>query len=145
MTKFFIFGYYGQGNAGDEAILAALIDGIKAEIPNSDVSVYSANPTETKKTHKVNAFHFFGLDTKSVIKSLIRKSRFDFINGFSNFLKSDVVIIGGGGLFFDTQETNKWIFGYLKLIRQAKRFGKKVALVGISVGPLHHKGIRGCD
>ncbi len=140
MSRISIFGYYGQGNAGDEAILSALIDGIKTELPSANISVCSANPEETKKSHHVNAFPFFGTSLKAIAKGLLRKTRSHYINAIVSFFRSDLIIIGGGGLFFDSKETNKWIFGYIDLIHRAKRFGKKVALVGISVGPLHHKG-----
>lgn len=140
MTRFSIFGYYGQGNAGDEAILSALIDGIKAELPDSNISVCSAHPQETKTEHQVNAYRFFGLGLKSIIKGLLRKTRSDYMNAVISFFRSDVIIIGGGGLFFDNAETNRWFFGYINLIHRAKRYGKKVALVGISVGPLYHQG-----
>jgi polysaccharide pyruvyl transferase CsaB len=139
MTRFSIFGYYGQGNAGDEAILSALVDGIKNELPNAHISVCSATPDETKRNHGVNAFRFFGIDFKSIIKGIIGRSRIGYLNAVISFLRSDVIVIGGGGLFYDTKETNAWFFGYINLIRRAKRFGKKIALVGISVGPLHHK------
>lgn len=139
MPHFSIFGYYGQGNAGDEAILAALTDGIKQHIPHSSIGVYSANIKETEDTHGVKAYSFFGIDIKSVVKGILRRSRVTYVKSVFNFLKTDVVVIGGGGLFFDSPETNKWIYGYINLIHRAKRFGKKVALVGISVGPLHHQ------
>lgn len=139
MARFSIFGYYGQGNAGDEAILSALIDGIRAEFPNANICVCSAHPEETRRNHQVDAFRFFGIDPKSIIKNLLRTTRLDYIKAVISFLRSDIVIIGGGGLFFDNQETNKWIFGYINLIHRAKRFQKKIALVGISVGPLYHK------
>tara|TARA_R100000656_G_scaffold82155_1_gene60127 strand:+ start:91 stop:1254 length:1164 start_codon:yes stop_codon:yes gene_type:complete len=140
MTRFSIFGYYGQGNAGDEAILAALIDGIQAELPDANISVCSARPNATKTEHRVNAYPYFGIDLKAIVKGILGKNRIGYLNAIISFFRSDVIVIGGGGLFFDTPETNKWFFGYINLIRRAKRFGKKVALVGISVGPLHHKG-----
>jgi polysaccharide pyruvyl transferase WcaK-like protein len=139
MTRFSIFGYYGQGNAGDEAILSALVDGIKNELPNARISVCSANLDETKQNYGVNSFRFFGIDFKSIIKGILGSSRIGYLNAVISFLRSNVIIIGGGGLFYDTKETNEWFFGYINLIHRAKRFGKKVALVGISVGPLHHK------
>jgi polysaccharide pyruvyl transferase CsaB len=139
MTRFSIYGYYGQGNAGDEAILSALVDGIRNELPDSHISVCSARPAETKQNHGVNAFNYFSIDAKSIIKGLLKRSRIGYINAVTSFFRSDVIIIGGGGLFYDTKETNEWFFGYIHLIRRAKKFGKKVALVGISVGPLHHK------
>jgi polysaccharide pyruvyl transferase CsaB len=139
MTRFSIFGYYGQGNAGDEAILSALVDGIRKELPTSSICVYSARPEETRNNYHVDAYRFFGINLKSVIKGILRKTRIDYIKSVVSFFRSDIIIIGGGGLFFDTPETNRWIFGYINLIHRAKRFGKKVALVGISIGPLYHK------
>ncbi len=139
MPLFSIFGYYGQGNAGDEAILAALIDGIKSTVPTAQISVYSANQDETKNTHQVDAYRPFSLDFTSIIKSILGRARISYLKSVFNFLRSDVIVIGGGGLFFDSKETNRWIYGYLKLIHRARKLGKKIALVGISVGPLHHK------
>ena len=140
MTRFSIFGYYGQGNAGDEAILSALVDGIRTELPTSSICVYSARPQETRNIYQVDAYRFFGINLKSIIKGILRKTRIDYIKSVVSFFRSDLIIIGGGGLFFDNPETNRWIFGYINLIYRAKRFGKKVALMGISVGPLYHKG-----
>lgn len=142
MPRFSIFGYYGQGNAGDEAILAALTDGIRAEFKDPIIGVYTANIQETEKSHNVKGYRFFGLDIKSIIVGLLGRSRSIYIKSVLHFLRTDVVVIGGGGLFFDSVETNEWIYGYINMIHRAKRFGKKVALVGISVGPLHHKDSR---
>lgn len=139
MALFSIFGYYGQGNSGDEAILAALVDGIKTTVPAAQISVYSANPDETRIMHQVEAYNPVSIDFKSIIKGILGRSRINYLKSLFNFLRSDIVIIGGGGLFFDSKETNRWIYGYIKLIHRAKQLGKKVALVGISVGPLHHK------
>lgn len=142
MTHFSIFGYYGQGNAGDEAILTALIDGITSNISDSTVSVYSSNPAETKATHNIEAYRPFSLDLKFLIKGILGRSRRNYLRSLINFFRSDVIVIGGGGLFFDSKETNKWMYGYLNLINKAKLYNKKVALIGISVGPLHHKESR---
>lgn len=139
MTRYSIFGYYGQGNAGDEAILSALVAGIKKANPLAHIGVYSANPRETSSLHSVNTYSFFGTDLKSFIKGLLRRTRVTYIKSIHNFYRTNTVIIGGGGLFFDTPETNKWIFGYINLINNAKAKDKKVVLMGISVGPLHHK------
>ncbi|GGY82219.1 polysaccharide pyruvyl transferase CsaB [Cellvibrio zantedeschiae] len=140
MSRIAIFGYYGQDNAGDEAILSALASGIKRTNPEAVISACSAKPEETKKSHGIDAFNYFSLAPKAIIKGLLRRSRLAYLKSIFTFFKADLIIIGGGGLYFDTKETNKWIFGYINLIHLAKKFGKKVALVGISVGPLHHQG-----
>lgn len=138
MSKFAIFGYYGQGNAGDEAILAALIGGIKSKISKATISVYSANPGATESTHGVKAYSFFPLGIKRSLIAIVGRRRANFAKSLLNFISAEVVVIGGGGLLYDTPETNKWMMGYIKLIRFANFLGKKILLVGISVGPLHH-------
>lgn len=137
MSRYSIFGYYGHGNAGDEAILAALINGIKNQIPNAKIVAYSANPEETKSSHKIESYKFFSLRPTSFIKGIFGRRRRSYINSLVNFFKTDTVIIGGGGIFFDTPNENKWIFSYIDLIKTAKFFGKKIAVIGVSVGPIH--------
>lgn len=142
MTRFSIYGYYGLGNTGDEAILAALIDGVKHAIPKCTIGVYSARPQQTTNNHQINSYCHFGLDMKGILVGIFGRNRVNYLRSVTNFLRSDVIIIGGGGLFFDTPETNEWFFGYIDLIHRAKRMGKKVALVGISIGPLYHQDSR---
>ena len=139
MSRVSIFGYYGQDNAGDEAILAAIIAGIKSASPHSKIAAYSGNPQETEQHHNIAAFAFFSLSLKSLVIGTLGRKRVRYWKSVINFLRTDLIIIGGGGLYFDSQESNKWIFRFINLIHMAKFFRKKVALFGISVGPLHHQ------
>ena len=47
MSNIVISGYYGFGNAGDEAMLCAIIDAIRKEEADAHITVISGNPTET--------------------------------------------------------------------------------------------------
>lgn len=136
-VKFCLFGYYGQGNAGDEAILASIVSGLTG----SDIrlTVYSGQPVLTARLHKVESCVVFPRTPLRLIKSIIKTGRLSTLRAIWRFMRTDVVVIGGGGLFFDTPETNKWLKEYISLIGLAKRLGKKVAIVGVSVGPLHHR------
>ena len=49
MSNIVISGYYGFGNAGDEAMLCAIIDAIRKEEADAHITVISGNPTETSK------------------------------------------------------------------------------------------------
>ncbi len=138
MLRFSIFGYYGEGNAGDEAILAALAQGLKKYINNVKICAYSANPTATAKDHGINSYYFFPITLSRLLRKFISRRSIAIIQSLINFIKTDVVIIGGGGLYCDLPETNKWLLFYLDLISISKRFGKKVIIMGVSVGPLHH-------
>lgn len=142
MKRYSIFGYYGQRNAGDEAILAALIRGMKCESSENYISVYSGRVGETSAIHEVDAFIPFSFKARHVLKNLIRRNPAEYSRAALNFLRTNVVVIGGGGLFFDSEESNKWLLYYLDLIELSKNCGKKVALVGVSVGPLHHSQSR---
>jgi polysaccharide pyruvyl transferase CsaB len=139
MPKISIFGYYGQGNAGDEAILAALSQGIKKKIPNAKICAYSANPEKTRKDHNIYSFYFFSLKKLEFLKKLFNKRAFSRISSFINFLTSDLIIIGGGGLYCDQPATNKWMLYYVDLIKFSSLFNKKIILIGVSVGPLYHQ------
>lgn len=136
-AKYCLFGYYGQGNAGDEAILASIVSGLTEH--EISLTVYSAQPHLTSRLHQVESCVVFSRKWLRLAKSILRADRISTLRAVWRFIKADVVVIGGGGLFFDTPETNKWLYEYVSLIKLAKRLGKKVAIVGVSVGPLHHK------
>ena len=51
MSNIVISGYYGFGNAGDEAMLCAIIDAIRKEEADAHITVISGNPKETSKKH----------------------------------------------------------------------------------------------
>ena len=50
-----IHGYFGFGNIGDEAILAALIEEFKRMFSNVEFTVLSSNPARTTGIHKVSS------------------------------------------------------------------------------------------
>lgn len=136
-ARYGLFGYYGQGNAGDEAILASIVSGLS----ESDIhlTVFSGQPLLTSRLHRVEACVIFPRTLWRLAKSILATGRFTIVRSVWQFIRADVVVIGGGGLFFDTPETNKWLREYISLIGLSKCLGKKVAIVGVSVGPLHHR------
>ena len=87
MSNIVISGYYGFGNAGDEAMLCAIIDAIRKEEADAHITVISGNPTETSKKHNIHAVGTF--------------SAFGILKAISN---SDLVISGGGSLLQDATQ-----------------------------------------
>src|SRR5262245_36030058 len=77
-------GYYGFGNTGDEAILASILAGLRRRVPGTVFVVVSGDPEATKRQHGVDAV--FWKDVPAISASIGR---------------SDVVLVGGGGLFQD--------------------------------------------
>lgn len=81
-----------------------------------DVVVFSRNPQDTEKRHKVRALP-------------IREMHKD--NVFEELKKVDLFILGGGGILFDGLAE-----GFLRDVNWAKELGIPVMIYAISVGPL---------
>ncbi|MBI3161134.1 MAG: polysaccharide pyruvyl transferase CsaB, partial [Chloroflexi bacterium] len=123
-----IAGYYGFGNAGDEAILSAILVNLKKQRKNLEFIVISSNPADTERRHGVRAVHW-----KDVNKMLDAAR------------ESDLVILGGGGIFqdywgtpADTQLTEfHWgISFYSSIGLLATLYDKPFMVYSVGVGPL---------
>ena len=117
-TTIMISGYYGFGNAGDEAILAAIIQGLKQEIPDVNIIVLSDSPSDTIREHGV--------------KSHDRK---DYFGIFGLMGSIDLLISGGGGLVQDVTGFTTVVY-YLSIVKMALMRGKKVMLFAQGLGPI---------
>ena len=53
--RILIAGYYGFGNTGDEAILAAMLRDLRRRRPGLDCVVVSGDPAETAARHGVRS------------------------------------------------------------------------------------------
>ena len=82
--RILIGGYYGHGNLGDEAILQAMLDEWRREIPSLSAIVVSGDPAQTRRDYGVAAVH--DRDVPAIVDAAGR---------------SDLVVLGGGGLFQD--------------------------------------------
>jgi polysaccharide pyruvyl transferase CsaB len=83
-VKIFIAGYFGFANAGDEAILASLVEHLRGENPNVEITVSSGDADSTASEHGVRAV------ARNDIHAIDRA-----------IAAADVVLVGGGGLFQD--------------------------------------------
>ena len=108
-------GYYGKGNAGDEALLAALLQMLPEGITPV---VLSGNPKETRLR--------FG------VESCDRMSAFAILR---EFRRSHVFILGGGSLLQDATSFRN-PFYYAGLVGLAKAFGLQAVAWAQGVGPL---------
>jgi polysaccharide pyruvyl transferase WcaK-like protein len=50
-----LFAHVGNGNLGDEATVAALVQNIRERRPESEICVFSANPEDTERRHRIRA------------------------------------------------------------------------------------------
>lgn len=118
MSRVVISGYYGFGNAGDEAMLRAIITALRHEEPEIHITVISGNPKETAAKHSVDSVsRLAGL---SIMKALSQ---------------CDLLISGGGSLLQDATSIRN-TFYYLSIMAMAKILGKKVMLYAQGIGPL---------
>lgn len=119
-----VCGAYGRGNAGDDAILEAIVRELRQIDPDLPVWVLSRRPDETRMTYRVNSIYTFGFP-----KFLRRMGR------------TRLYINGGGSLMQDvTSRRSLWF--YLFTISAAKKLGNRVLMYGCGIGPIHHPSNR---
>ena len=119
-----VCGAYGRGNAGDDAILEAIVTELRQVDPDLPVWVLSRNPKDTRLTYRVNSIYTFAFP-----RFLRRMGR------------TRLYINGGGSLMQDvTSHRSLWF--YLFTISAAKKLGNKVMMYGCGIGPIHSQANR---
>ena len=124
MSNIVISGYYGFGNAGDEAMLCAIIDAIRDVEGDAHITVISGNPQETSRKHNIKAVGTF--------------AAFGIFKALSN---ADLVISGGGSLLQDATSIRNTYY-YLSIMGLAKLLGKPVMLYSQGIGPLYRNSTK---
>ena len=136
-----LLGYYGNGNTGDEALLMSVLTNIEGWEGIGAVTVLSGDPESTRRQHKSNAVHNY-LPTsflELVIGTLGRNWR-AFFQSVAACLRSDTVVVGGGGLFFDREDHNRHVVRLLRTLLILERLGKEIYMIGIGANRFHHRG-----
>ena len=113
-----ISGYYGYKNTGDDSLLWAIINNLTEKKEYADITVLSANPSETEKIYKVRSINRFN------IFKIMRYMR-----------RTKLLISGGGSLVQDVTSTKSLLY-YLFVIKSAKKYGMKVMVYASGIGPL---------
>lgn len=119
-----ICGAYGRGNAGDDAILLAILTELRTIDPDLSFQVFSRKPSETRMTYRVNSFYIFNL-----------------FQAIRHFKKAKLSINGGGSLMQDVTSSRSLWF-YLWTLSAAKRHGCPVIMYGCGIGPIKGSGNR---
>lgn len=126
-TKFVITGFYGAENTGDEAILQSIIDILKSEYSECEITVLSYSPKETAEKYGVNAIWRpnIGRDIMNI----------DWPSMITATNEADAVIIGGGGLFQDNHSFLT-VPRYLQTGFLAQLLDTPVVVFSIGAGPI---------
>ncbi|MGQ5635921.1 MULTISPECIES: polysaccharide pyruvyl transferase family protein [unclassified Streptomyces] len=112
-----VLGSYGGRNVGDEAILTALLDRVRAGRPDTRFVVFSRNPAHTRGAHpEVEVVGWEGVCREGISDHLRRLN---------------VLVLGGGGILYDTEARR-----YLRLARAAQELGVPVFAYAVGAGPL---------
>ncbi len=115
-------------NAGDEAILSAMLRELRAQFPGVEIGVLSANPRGALDVYQVQEIPVSDIDT------LIEFAR-----------RSDLLVLGGGGLFYDywgfavenlLTESQGGAGLYIGFALLATLLNKPLMMYAVGVGPL---------
>lgn len=113
-----ICGAYGMGNAGDEAILDAIVAEMRSIDPDMPITVLSRDPDGAAERLGVRALHTFNFP------GFLREMR-----------RRRLYINGGGSLIQDVTSTRSLLY-YLYTIVAARHRGCRVQMYGCGIGPV---------
>jgi len=117
-----VCGSYGRGNAGDDAILQAIVSELAQLDPDMPVWVLSRLPRSTRLAYRVNAIHTFAFWR------------------FLRRMKKSVLYINGGGSLIQDVTSRRSLLYYLYTLRAARRRGCRVLMYGCGIGPVSRPG-----
>ena len=113
-----ICGAYGRGNAGDDAILEAILQEMRSIDPDMPITVLTRDPKATRLAYRVRT-----------------AGRMDVLTWKKAMRHAALYINGGGSLIQDvTSRRSLWF--YLHNIRAAHRAGCRVQMYGCGIGPV---------
>ncbi len=117
-ARILICGHYGGGNQGDEAVLAAILQGLRRRFRRPSVAVISHHPTQTRAIHGVKAIHW--LDCGGIVSAM---------------LGGDLFLLGGGTLLTDAYSIGSLRY-FTAVTVLARLCGMRTMLYAGGVGPL---------
>ena len=117
-VNFLINGYFGFANAGDEAVLSAMIGALKSQRAGATFCATSGDPNQTRAMHGCEAVG--------------RQSPRDLMEAIK---RCDVFLSGGGSLLQDVTSVRNVVY-YTGVLRMARLSGKPAMMYAQGVGPL---------
>ena len=118
MSNIVVSGYYGSKNAGDEAMLAAMIEVLSELDPQTNITVISANPPDTKRRHGVEAVSW--LSFSDIWKAL----------------RASDLLVSGGGSLLQNVTSRRSLYYYMAIIVLAFLAHRPVMLYAQGIGPI---------
>jgi len=127
-VNFLLSGYYGYDNAGDEAVLAAILDDVSREAiaagRNPSFTVTAGDPAHTARVHASSQYKLCSVPRQRP-KALLPAIK-----------ACDVFISGGGSLLQDVTSLRNVVY-YTTLLHLARLARKPTMIYAQGVGPLN--------
>ena len=114
-----ICGAYGKGNAGDDAILDAIVGQMRHIDPDLPLYVLTRTPRETKIRYRIGAVYTFN------------------VPGFLRIMRRTRLYLNGGGSLIQDVTSTRSLRYYLLSIRCARATGNRVLMYGCGIGPVN--------
>lgn len=129
-TNIVINGWYGQLNAGDDAILDVFINESMRRL-DCNFTVLSEAPEHIKETPRIRSCFHLIVFSRGLLQIVLNGKLFRHL---AEIRRADLFVLGGGGLLRDNTNWRN-LMRLLDEIWFAKLFGKKAMLYAIGVGP----------
>lgn len=113
-----ICGAYGRGNAGDDAILEAILQEMHSIDPDMPITVLTKDPKATRLTYRVRT-----------------AGRMD-VGTWKKAMRHAGLYINGGGSLIQDVTSRRSLWFYLHNIQAAHKAGCKVQMYGCGIGPV---------
>lgn len=117
--KVILSGYYGFNNAGDEAVLAALVQLVRENLPTAEPVALSADPAATAERLGIRAV-----------------SRWDKRAVWQEMADAALFCSGGGSLLQDVTSVRS-VYFYAAQIKLAAKLGVPTIVLAQGLGPLN--------
>ena len=111
-------GYYGFGNVGDEAVLAAICDQLRQQLPGVRLAALTSN---TSSTHRYQGIKGYDRWNRKTVKQAVRSC--------------GMMVFGGGSLLQDVTSLKSLLY-YVLQFYLAKRYRKPIMVYCQGLGPL---------
>ena len=130
--KYFLYGYFGFNNFGDDLLLKILIENIEKR--DKEAFFYIRNYKEISFLKSKDNIFFTNIEQIIISKGnkVIKFLKY-FKEGFKYIKQSDILVIGPGGLFLDKGKFNFSLFFLYLFVKYAYLLNKKVVIIGISI------------
>lgn len=136
--RYFVYGYYGEGNLGDELMLQALLSGIELHDSDARFIVRSHTPSAIPR-HLSDKVTWWTRDKRLQPGRPKWIRFFDYVKALWKVVgQVDSVIIGGGTLFIDKGQFNPSLLFIWFLAIFAKWRRRRFIVTGVAIDILTH-------